>query len=85
MNPDLVRVLERAAAELGASSTVMPSGAGHDAMVLSRYLPAAMLFVPSIGGRSHHISENTKDEDIILGAEVLARAVELLITDRVRS
>jgi N-carbamoyl-L-amino-acid hydrolase len=53
----------------------MPSGAGHDAMMLGRLVPAAMLFVPSIGGRSHDISENTADADIVLGCEVLADAV----------
>ena len=57
----------------------MPSGAGHDAMVLSRYMPAAMLFVPSIGGRSHDISEDTQEADIVLGCQVLAGAVERLI------
>jgi N-carbamoyl-L-amino-acid hydrolase len=38
-----------------------------------------MLFVPSIGGRSHHVSENTADADIVRGAEVLLRAVERFI------
>ena len=54
----------------------MPSGAGHDAMVMGRYMPAAMLFVPSIGGRSHDITEDTAQADIVFGCEVLADAVE---------
>jgi beta-ureidopropionase / N-carbamoyl-L-amino-acid hydrolase len=54
----------------------MPSGAGHDAQWLARKLPAAMLFVPSIGGISHHWTENTSDEDIVLGAQVFADAIE---------
>jgi len=53
----------------------MPSGAGHDAQYLSRKVPAAMLFVPSIGGISHHWSENTSDEDIVLGARVFVDAI----------
>jgi N-carbamoyl-L-amino-acid hydrolase len=53
----------------------MPSGAGHDAQQLARVMPAAMLFVPSIGGISHHWAENTKDEDIVLGCQVFASAV----------
>jgi beta-ureidopropionase / N-carbamoyl-L-amino-acid hydrolase len=53
----------------------MPSGAGHDAQFLARIMPSAMLFVPSIGGISHHYSENTEDEDIVLGCQVLAAAV----------
>ena len=38
-------------------------------------MPAAMLFVPSIGGISHHWTENTADEDIVLGAQVFCDAV----------
>jgi N-carbamoyl-L-amino-acid hydrolase len=53
----------------------MPSGAGHDAQYLARKVPAAMLFVPSIGGISHHWSENTSDEDIVLGARVFVDAI----------
>jgi N-carbamoyl-L-amino-acid hydrolase len=53
----------------------LPSGAGHDAQYLARVMPAAMLFVPSIGGISHHWLENTKDEDIVLGAQVFTTAI----------
>ena len=53
----------------------MPSGAGHDAQWLARKLPSAMLFVPSIGGISHHWTENTSDGDIVLGAQVFADAI----------
>ena len=52
----------------------MPSGAGHDAQIFAEALPAAMLFVPSIGGISHHYAENTRDEDLVLGCQVLADA-----------
>lgn len=58
----------------------MPSGAGHDAQYLARVMPAAMMFVPSIGGISHHWSENTSDEDIVLGAKVYCDAVERALT-----
>jgi N-carbamoyl-L-amino-acid hydrolase len=57
----------------------MPSGAGHDAQLLAQRVPAGMLFVPSIGGISHHHAENTKDEDIVLGCQVLADAAEALL------
>ena len=53
----------------------MPSGAGHDAQWLARKLPAAMMFVPSIGGISHHWPENTSDQDIVLGAQEFADAI----------
>ncbi|MEO0359960.1 MAG: hydantoinase/carbamoylase family amidase [Pseudomonadota bacterium] len=54
---------------------IMPSGAGHDAQIVAPHIPAAMMFVPSIGGISHHWTENTSDEDIMLGAEVFVDAV----------
>ena len=38
-------------------------------------MPSAMLFVPSIGGISHHWSEDTADDDIVLGCQVMATAV----------
>jgi N-carbamoyl-L-amino-acid hydrolase len=50
----------------------MVSGAIHDSQILSRKLPVAMLFVPSIGGASHHWTEDTKREDLALGLQVLA-------------
>jgi N-carbamoyl-L-amino-acid hydrolase len=67
--------LERAAERHAAGLHVrMPSGAGHDAQVLAERMKSAMLFVPSIGGISHHYAENTKDEDIVLGCRVFADA-----------
>jgi N-carbamoyl-L-amino-acid hydrolase len=59
--------------------TRMPSGAGHDAQVLARRIPAGMLFVPSIGGISHHWTENTSDEDIVRGARVFAEAAAAIL------
>lgn len=79
MAAQLVDLIRKSADDLGASSVALPSGAGHDAQVLSRHVPSVMLFVPSIGGRSHHISENTSDADIVRGAQVLLRTVERFI------
>lgn len=56
----------------------MPSGALHDATNVSRVMPVAMLFVPSIDGISHAFEENTDEVDLIAGLEVLARAVARL-------
>jgi N-carbamoyl-L-amino-acid hydrolase len=50
----------------------MPSGAIHDSQILARKLPVGMLFVPSIGGISHHWTEDTKRADLVLGMQVLA-------------
>ena len=61
----------------------MPSAAGHDPMVLSRHLPCAMLFIPSIGGVSHDFAEDSHHDDIVLGCQVLADAtVSILTTER---
>jgi len=54
----------------GGKSIRMPSGAGHDAQILATIMPAGMLFVPSMGGISHHWSEETDDADIDTGAQV---------------
>jgi allantoate deiminase len=80
LDPGLQEVLENAAAEEGASVRRMPSGAGHDAMILGPHVPAAMLFVPSRAGISHSPDEFTPPEQCDLGARVLARAVRHLVT-----
>jgi len=68
-------VLERAAERHAPGLHVrMPSGAGHDAQILAGRMKSAMLFVPSIGGISHHYAENTDDADIVLGCQVMADA-----------
>jgi N-carbamoyl-L-amino-acid hydrolase len=54
----------------------MPSGASHDAQLVGRTMRAGMLFVPSIGGISHHWTENTGDADLVLGCQVLADTAE---------
>jgi beta-ureidopropionase / N-carbamoyl-L-amino-acid hydrolase len=76
MEESFLRALDAAAAQHAPGLAVrMPSGAGHDAQYLARVLPAAMMFVPSIGGISHHWSENTSDDDIVLGARVFTDAI----------
>jgi N-carbamoyl-L-amino-acid hydrolase len=73
---DMMQALVEAAENLAPGAwQEMPSGAGHDAQNIARIMPAAMLFVPSIGGISHHWAEDTKDEDLMLGIRVLDGAV----------
>jgi N-carbamoyl-L-amino-acid hydrolase len=75
MDPSFQNALQRAAEQHAPGLHVrMPSGAGHDAQILAERMKSAMLFVPSIGGISHHFAENTKDEDIVLGCQVFAEA-----------
>lgn len=70
-----------AAAEMRAPGMHMrlPSAAGHDAAVLAACMPAGMMFVPSLGGVSHHWSEDTKEADIALGAQVFADAAHRIL------
>ena len=76
MEESFQQAIEHAAATHAPGLAVrMPSGAGHDAQHLARVMPAAMLFVPSINGISHHWAENTSDEDIVLGARVFTDAI----------
>src|SRR6202044_3114209 len=79
-DPAMMQALAAAAEAIapGAWQT-MPSGAGHDAQNIARHIPAAMLFVPSIGGISHHWAEDTKDEDLALGVRVLGDAARRIL------
>jgi N-carbamoyl-L-amino-acid hydrolase len=52
----------------------LPSGAGHDAAIFADLIPSGMLFVPSIAGISHSFLENTTNEDIVLGCQVMAES-----------
>jgi allantoate deiminase len=79
LDTELQELLAQGAAAEGAAARSMPSGAGHDAMVLARHIPAAMLFVPSRAGISHSPDEYTSPEQCELGARVLARAVRALV------
>ena len=80
MDASIQQAIETASASLaGGRSLRMPSGAGHDAQVLATIMPAGMLFVPSIGGISHHWTENTDDADIVTGAQVFVEACRRLL------
>ncbi|WP_120634607.1 Zn-dependent hydrolase [Ruegeria sp. EL01] len=57
----------------------MPSGALHDATNVSRLMPVALLFAPSINGISHDFAEDTAEEDLVVGLRVLERAVSSLL------
>jgi N-carbamoyl-L-amino-acid hydrolase len=80
MDDRFLDAIEAAAAVHAPDKHVrMPSGAGHDAQILGLKLPAAMMFVPSIGGISHHFTENTADADIVLGCQVFADATARIL------
>jgi allantoate deiminase len=78
MDSVLVQLLERAVAITGRPIHRMPSGAGHDAMIVARRMPAAMLFLRSPGGISHHPDESVLAEDVDAALEVGMRFLEEL-------
>src|SRR5207249_1046697 len=75
----LVREIEQAAEARKLKPRRMTSGAGHDAQMMARICPAAMIFVPSHNGISHNPLEHTDEVDLIAGANVLLDVVARLI------
>jgi len=78
MHAEVRALLTQAASDSGVQAAELVSGAGHDAQILAARCRVGMLFVPSIGGRSHCPDEATDPAHLVLGTEVLARALHLL-------
>lgn len=74
----LTALLSTAAMEHQSEVTELPSGAGHDAAVLGKITPAAMLFVQCRDGLSHHPNESVKVEDVAVAFEVVNDFLQLL-------
>jgi beta-ureidopropionase / N-carbamoyl-L-amino-acid hydrolase len=72
---ELLGVIRNAASTHGLSYRDIISGAGHDAVYLARVCPAAMIFVPCVGGISHNEAEDCKPQWVTNGANVLLHAV----------
>ena len=68
--------IQAAAQRRGLPHRRMTSGAGHDAQMLARIAPSAMIFVPSRSGISHNPREHTDDDNLALGAQVLLDVVQ---------
>ena len=71
----VIALVERRAQEVDARVRRMPSGAGHDAQMLARICPSAMIFVPSKDGISHNPREHTEPDELVNGANVLFRVM----------
>ena len=74
-NESVVDTIKEVSKELKLSSKEMVSGAGHDAQLMGRVVPAAMIFIPSEGGISHSIHEFSSPDQIEAGANVLFNSV----------
>ena len=70
--------MEQSAISLGYSTRRMASGAGHDAQNMATISRAGMIFVPSVGGRSHAKEEYSRPEDVSRGANVLLETLTRL-------
>jgi acetylornithine deacetylase/succinyl-diaminopimelate desuccinylase-like protein len=75
MDARLREAVADAIAVIGEPAIDLPSGAGHDAMCVASVAPVAMIFVPSVGGRSHVGNEFTRPEDLQLGVTALTRSI----------
>lgn len=74
----VVELIERIAKQQGNTVARLPSGAGHDAQMLARVCPSAMIFVPSANGISHNPAEYTSPEELEAGANVLLHTMIVL-------
>ena len=75
LSPEINNALEMVCKDKNIPYQLMQSGAGHDAMNMTRLCPVGLLFVPSVDGISHHPNEYTAIEDILIGIDVLEEAV----------
>lgn len=82
-DPSIVALIERQAQLMDLSCRTITSGAGHDAQMLARRCPAAMIFVPSVGGISHNPAEHTDAGDLIAGCDVLLQTLLELLNQEV--
>lgn len=81
MDARLVEVLANSVAEVQGAPQRMVSGAGHDAGVMAAVAPAAMLFLRSPGGVSHHPAEAVEESDVALGLQILVDFIHKLATE----
>lgn len=72
LDRELSLMQRQSARELGYSVTEMLSGAGHDCQLFARHVPASLLFIPCLHGRSHCPEEYAAPQDLARGSEVLA-------------
>jgi hydantoinase/carbamoylase family amidase len=76
--------LAEAVAAAGLPVERLPSGAGHDAVVMSEVVPVSMLFVRCAGGISHHPAESVTTSDVAAAIDVLARFLDTLVDEKPR-
>jgi N-carbamoyl-L-amino-acid hydrolase len=70
-SPNVQSMIEAVCGKLGCSTQRMYSAAGHDAQNLAAVTEAGMIFIPSVGGKSHRTDETSDPRAIERGANVL--------------
>lgn len=75
MDKGLQQLIANTAKSMGFSTKYMQSGAGHDSQHMSTICPAAMMFIPSVGGISHSPKEFSKEGDMANGANLLLQTI----------
>lgn len=83
-DPEVVDLVATTADRLGYSVKRMPSGAGHDAQMMARICPTAMVFTPSKDGISHNPAEYTSPDDLEAGANVMLQVMLSLALENSR-
>ncbi|HUO22216.1 MAG TPA: allantoate amidohydrolase [Caulobacteraceae bacterium] len=78
----LMRLMNQAVADIGVRPFELISGAGHDAMVLARLAPMAMLFIRCAGGVSHNPAERVAPEDVAVAGQTMIAFIERLAAAR---
>lgn len=75
LNDTLQNEIKKSATHLQLSNQLMVSGTGHDAQIMAKFVPSAMIFVPSIAGISHAPNEATDSLDLVAGFQVLKQTL----------
>jgi allantoate deiminase len=78
----LVARLAKAVEAAGVPVAHLPSGAGHDAVVMASVVPVGMLFVRCTGGISHHPAEAVTSADVAVAIDVLDYCLDALVAER---
>ena len=78
LSPELSARLAEAVAANGQPVLRLPSGAGHDAAIVSTIAPAAMLFVRCAGGVSHNPAESVTVQDVAAAIDATTSFLELV-------
>ena len=82
MDTHIMKTIASVCDEEGSEYMELSSGAFHDALTMTHLCDVGMIFVPSIGGVSHSPQEDTRWEDIFLGAQVLYKTVTRLLQEK---